>query len=90
MIKNYPSDEFSENTLLGICLLDSKNAAEILVSLTENDFYAADLKNRSVFRAMKTLYDAGTAIDVTTVTNQLTFNEISKMCYNVPKCRFLY
>ena len=72
MIKNYPSDEFSENTLLGICLLDSKNAAEILVSLTEDDFYAADLKNRSVFRAMKTLYDAGTAIDVTTVTNQLT------------------
>ena len=72
MIKNYPSDEFSENTVLGICLLDSRNAAEILVSLTEDDFYFGNLKNRAIFRAMKTLYDGGTAIDITTVTNQLT------------------
>lgn len=71
MIKNYPCDENSENTLLGICLLDSKCASEILVSLTEDDFYAGNSRNKTIFQAMKTLYDAGSAIDITTVTNQL-------------------
>ena len=80
MIKNFPCDEYSENTVLGICLLDSRNASDILVSLTEEDFYYGELKNRSIFRAMKTLYDAGTAIDITTVTNQLTnTKEIDKI-----------
>ncbi len=71
MIKNYPSDEFCETTVLGICLLDSRKASEILVTLTEDDFYYGNLKNRCIFNAMKTLYDAGNAIDITTVTNQL-------------------
>lgn len=71
MIKNYPSDEFSEKTLLGICLLDSRSASEILVTLSEDDFYFDNLKNRPIFKAMRTLYDAGKGVDITTVTTQL-------------------
>lgn len=71
MIKNYPSDELSEMTVLGIAMLDAKEASTVVVSLTEDDFYAANLKNRKVFHAMRLLYDAGKAIDITTVTTQL-------------------
>ena len=68
---NYPYDEISENTVLGVCLLDSKNASEILATLSEDDFYFDNRKNSLIFRAMKMLYDSGTAIDITTVANQL-------------------
>ena len=71
MIKNYPCDEISEKTVLGVCLLDSRSAADILVTLTEDDFYYGNRKNQAIFKTMKTLYDAGTAIDITTVANQL-------------------
>ena len=71
MIKNYPSDELSEMTVLGIAMLDAKQASTVIVSLVEDDFYAANLKNRKVFHAMKLLYDAGKAIDITTVTSEL-------------------
>ncbi len=71
MPRVYPCDEFSEATLLGIAMMDAKEASNIIVSLDEEDFFAANFKNRKIFKAMKALYDEGTGIDITTVTGEL-------------------
>lgn len=71
MVKVLPQDENAEKTLLGICLLDSKEAANIISALSEEDFFEGNIKNRIIFRAMKTLYEGGVSIDVTTVNAQL-------------------
>ena len=71
MVKNLPIDEISEQTVLGIALMDQKSASNIVVSLDEDDFYAANFKNRIIFRAMRIIYDAGKPIDITTVISQL-------------------
>ena len=49
MVKNLPIDEISEQTVLGIALMDQKSASNIVVSLDEDDFYAANFKNRIIF-----------------------------------------
>lgn len=72
MVKNLPQDEFAEKTILGICLMDARQATDVLSSLDEEDFYVENMKNRIIFRAMRTLYDHGIGIDIATVANQLT------------------
>lgn len=80
MVKNLPVDEISEQTVLGIALMDQKSAANIIVSLDEEDFYASNFKNRTIFHAMKIVYDSGKPIDVTTVISQLeTMKETTKI-----------
>ncbi len=71
MKRVYPSDELSEMTLLGIAMLDAKEAATILVSLNDEDFYASNFINRKIYKAMKQIYDAGKGVDLQTVASQL-------------------
>lgn len=71
MIKEYPSDKFSEQVVLGVAIMDSRQAASVITGLDDDDFYADNLKNRLIFKAMKALYDAGKGIDITTLTTQL-------------------
>lgn len=71
MKRTYPTDDLSEMTLLGIAMLDAREAATILVSLSEEDFYASNFVNRKIFKAMKQIYDAGKGVDLQTVASQL-------------------
>ena len=71
MVKNLPTDVYSEKTLLGICLMDARKSSDILATLSEDDFFADNGKNKIIFKAMRALYDAGNAIDITTVTSFL-------------------
>ena len=71
MVKELPHDDVAEKTLLGTCLIDSKEAANIISAIDEEDFYAENMKNRLIYRAMRKLYESGVSIDVTTVFSQL-------------------
>jgi len=71
MVKELPHDDVAEKTLLGTCLIDAKEAANIISAIDEEDFYAENMKNRLIYRAMRKLYESGVSIDVTTVFSQL-------------------
>ena len=71
MVKELPHDDVAEKTLLGTCLIDAKEAANIISAIDEEDFYAENVKNRLIYRAMRKLYESGVSIDVTTVFSQL-------------------
>ena len=71
MNKEYPFDEFAEKTILGIAILDKKQASNIMMSLDEDDFYAENGRNAFIFNAMKLLNEARKAIDITTVATKM-------------------
>lgn len=79
MLKSLPYNQIAEETILGIVLLDSSYAIEVLSELTEDDFFANDKKNQKIFRAMKSLYDQQKGIDITTVASQLQLTKEYEM-----------
>ena len=70
--KGLPNDLFSEQTVLGLMLMDDKIATDILSQLHEEDFYAGNFANVQIFRAMRRAKDQGLPVDITTVTSELT------------------
>lgn len=64
-----PSNAEAERTVLGAVMIDDVSAAEILSSLTIDDF--TDERNRLIFSAMKELVNHNKPIDPTTVTDEL-------------------
>jgi len=64
-----PSNVEAERTVLGAVMLNEASAAEILSSLTNDDF--SDERNRLLFSAMKELANHNMPIDITTVTDEL-------------------
>jgi len=71
MAINFPCDEISEKTVLGVILMDSDNNASIINELTSEDFYADNEKNKLIFSAMKSLLLSGNPIDIQTVYTSL-------------------
>ena len=50
MAGELPQNEFAEKTVLGIALLDKKQAFNILTTLSPEDFYCSNFKNREIGR----------------------------------------
>ena len=67
--REYPHDIVAERSLLGVMLISKDKCIDILNKAVEEDFY--EDSHRAIFKAMAALNDAGTAVDVTTVTSYL-------------------
>ena len=67
--REYPHDIVAERSLLGVMLISKDKCIDILNKAVEEDFY--EDSHREIFKAMAALNDAGTAVDVTTVTSYL-------------------
>lgn len=65
----YPNDEQLESVVLGALMIDSGAMSRVAEQLEEEMFYQNN--NRLAYRAIRELYDAGRAIDIVTVTEQL-------------------
>ena len=71
MAINLPSNEAIEKNILGIILLNPKEAFNILSSLDEEDFYANNLRQRYVYKAMVQLTEQNIPIDSGALFDQL-------------------
>lgn len=71
MAGELPQNEFAEKTVLGIALLDKKQAFNILTTLSPEDFYCSNFKNREIFKVMLALQEQDKPIDIVSVTSQL-------------------
>lgn len=67
--REYPHDIVAERSLLGAMLISKDKCIDILNKTAEEDFY--EDSHQTIFKAMAALNDAGTAVDVTTVTSYL-------------------
>lgn len=67
--REYPHDIVAERSLLGAMLISKDKCIDILNKTVEEDFY--EDSHQTIFKAMAALNDAGTAVDVTTVTSYL-------------------
>ena len=67
--REYPHDIVAERSLLGVMLISKDKCIDILNKAVEEDF--SEDSHRAIFKAMAALNDAGTAVDVTTVTSYL-------------------
>ena len=66
---DYPFSDQAEKAVLGTMMMDEEAGLVGCASLSEEDFYVEN--NRLVFKAIKTLFDLKSPIDVTTVTDEL-------------------
>jgi replicative DNA helicase len=71
MIEELPKDEFSERQVLGIAIFDKNKASEILLSLSEDDFYGKDSRNRTIYNVMKSMLNNNEGIDVSSLASKL-------------------
>ena len=78
-----PSDLEAEMSVLGVSFLSSEALEKIHDEVTEDMFY--NEKNRTIFKAIMSLYKAGTPVDLTTIKAELdkkkAFNEIGGVNY---------
>lgn len=65
-----PASDDLERVVLSALLTDSNVAAQIADQLTDDMFYTA--ANRDIYTAIRTLYNRGAAIDMLTVTQELS------------------
>ncbi|NLI94790.1 MAG: replicative DNA helicase [Erysipelotrichaceae bacterium] len=66
-----PSNAEVEKTVLGTALVNEEAVADVLGSLTEDDFYEGNLPNKLIFRAIRSLQDRQVAVDFKTVYDEL-------------------
>ena len=64
-----PYNRDAEMALLGCLLIDNEIAADIVDSLTEDDFYQES--HKYILRAMKRVYNDRKPVDLVTVTDEL-------------------
>ena len=64
-----PQDQEIEEIVIGALLIDSRATDDVMDYLRPDIFYKE--KNKLIFKAIQTLYDANEAIDLKTVSNQL-------------------
>lgn len=78
-MKFLPHNEESEKAVLGALIESSKVRNEIVNKLVEDDFFSTGKKgevvpNKLVFRAINTLLDNGSVVDVASITTELDVN----------------
>ena len=66
-----PANIFAEQAVLGMMLIDQDAAALGLAALSEQSFSGRDERNVLVFRAMKSVEEKHSPVDLQTVTNEL-------------------
>ena len=67
---NYvPNDINTEKAILGLVILHNDLANKLIERITSNDFY--DLRNETIFRAIKNLNIENKPIDLTTLKDKL-------------------
>ena len=67
--REYPHDIVAERSLLGAMLISKDKCIDILNKAVEDDFY--ENSHQTIFKAMSDINDAGSVVDVTTVTSYL-------------------
>ena len=72
-LRKTPFNEFAENALLGILLLDNKRIVTALDLLTSNDFYL--VRNQLIFVAITDVYKFGSVVDYVSVIDMLKKND---------------
>ena len=78
-MKFLPHNEESEKAVLGALIESSNVRNEIVNKLVEDDFFSTGKKgevvpNKLVFRAINTLLDNGSVVDVASITTELDVN----------------
>ncbi len=71
--KVMPHNKEAEQSILGAMLVDSECVTLVFEKLADNDFYIE--ANRLIFEAMKALFNRDSAIDLVTVSEELTLRE---------------
>lgn len=83
MVKQLPNSLEAEQTILSLMIMNQNTVGQIIDSLFDEDFF--DTRNRLIFQAIKDLYNNGSVISLTTVTNQLKdkkqFSKAGDMAY---------
>lgn len=72
----YLHDDELEKKILGAMLINEECAQTGTSLLTEDDFYRANKGHREIMKAILELYNEKSAIDATTVANQLKQNKV--------------
>ena len=82
-LKQLPQNLEAEKSVLGSCFLSNNALLMAIENLDETDFY--DSRNVKIFKALKTLNEEKTPVDLTTLTTTLTkqntLNEIGGVTY---------
>jgi len=85
-----PNSIDAEKSVLGAMLQDSGAVTLALGELTEDDFYSPE--HKSVFNSVLALYDKRSAVDIMTVSDELTREEslslVGGSAYLLSLCRF--
>lgn len=71
--KVMPHNKEAEQSILGAMLIDSECVTLVFENLSDNDFYIE--ANRLIYEAMKSLFNRDSAIDLVTVSEELTLRE---------------
>ena len=69
MARKMPQNLEAEMSVLGVAFIDKNAVGKIVEEIVPDMFY--DERNKFIFNAIKSLNDAGTAVDITTVKNEL-------------------
>ena len=69
MARKMPQNLEAEMSVLGVAFIDKNAVGKIVEEIVPEMFY--DERNKFIFNAIKSLNDAGTAVDITTVKNEL-------------------
>ena len=82
-LKQLPKNLEAEKSVLGSCFLSNSALLMAIENLEETDFY--DTRNTKIFKALKTLNEEKTPVDLTTLTSTLTkqnaLNDIGGITY---------
>ena len=69
MARVMPQNKEAEMSVLGVAFLNQNEVAKITQDVTADMFF--DEKNKYIFNAIKSLYQEGTPIEITTIKNEL-------------------
>lgn len=69
-LKTLPYSEEAEHSVLGALIIDKDAVVKIADSLNPDDFYISE--NAAIYRAILKLYEKNAAIDVVTISNELS------------------
>ncbi len=69
MARQMPQNLEAEMSVLGVAFIDNSEVSKIVEEVVPEMFF--DERNKVIFRAIKSLYDAGTPVDLMTIKNEL-------------------
>ena len=83
-----PYNENAEKVVLGAALLSEKSAGYVMTSVIEDHFFVK--RHKTIFEAMRHLFDSRKPIDTTTLVDELLNSNNAKKPQSSPTLRLSY